>query len=35
MHDGEIALRGEPGEVIERYRRFLDVGDKDIALEED
>jgi ABC-type polysaccharide/polyol phosphate transport system ATPase subunit len=35
MHDGEIAMRGEPGEVVERYRRFLDVGDKDIALEED
>jgi teichoic acid transport system ATP-binding protein len=35
MHAGEIALRGEPGKVIETYRRFLDVGDKDIALEED
>jgi teichoic acid transport system ATP-binding protein len=35
MHDGEIALRGKPDEVIDRYRRFLNVGDKDIALEED
>lgn len=35
LHDGEIALHGEPDEVVERYRRFLDIGDKDIALEED
>jgi teichoic acid transport system ATP-binding protein len=35
LHDGEVALRGDPAEVIDTYRRFLHVGDKDIALEED
>jgi teichoic acid transport system ATP-binding protein len=35
MHDGEVALRGDPDEVIDTYRRFLKIGDKDIALEED
>jgi teichoic acid transport system ATP-binding protein len=35
MHDGEVALRGDPDDVIDTYRRFLSIGDKDIALEED
>jgi ABC-type polysaccharide/polyol phosphate transport system ATPase subunit len=35
MHDGELVLRGDPAEVIETYRRFLDVSEEDIALEED
>jgi ABC-type polysaccharide/polyol phosphate transport system ATPase subunit len=35
MHDGEIVMRGDPAEVIETYRASVDVGDMDIALEED
>jgi teichoic acid transport system ATP-binding protein len=34
MHNGEVALRGDPAEVIEAYTRFLDVGESEIALED-
>jgi ABC-type polysaccharide/polyol phosphate transport system ATPase subunit len=35
MHNGKLALRGEPAEVVEAYRQFLEVGESDIALDED
>ena len=35
MHNGKLALRGEPSEVVEAYRQFLEVGESDIALDED
>jgi teichoic acid transport system ATP-binding protein len=35
MHEGSIVMRGDPAEVIETYRSSLDVGEEDIALEED
>lgn len=35
IHEGEIAMRGEPDPVIEAYRRFLEIGeDDDVALED-
>jgi lipopolysaccharide transport system ATP-binding protein/teichoic acid transport system ATP-binding protein len=34
MHDGQIAMRGEPGAVIEAYKRFLDVRESDVADED-
>jgi teichoic acid transport system ATP-binding protein len=34
MHDGEIAMREEAATVIEAYRRFLDVGESEVALED-
>jgi ABC-type polysaccharide/polyol phosphate transport system ATPase subunit len=34
MHEGKLAMRGEPGEVVDAYRRFLDVG-KNEAADED
>jgi ABC-type polysaccharide/polyol phosphate transport system ATPase subunit len=34
MHDGEIAMRAEADTVIEAYRRFLNVGESDVALED-
>lgn len=34
MHDGEIAMRGEPETVIEAYKRFLDVQESDVADED-
>jgi ABC-type polysaccharide/polyol phosphate transport system ATPase subunit len=34
MHNGEIAMRGEAGAVIEAYRRFLDVDEGEVALED-
>jgi ABC-type polysaccharide/polyol phosphate transport system ATPase subunit len=34
MHGGQVAMRGDPEEVIEAYRRFLDVEESDVALEE-
>lgn len=35
MHNGKLALRGQPAEVVEAYRQFLEVGESDIALDED
>lgn len=35
MHNGEVAMRGEPGAVIDAYRRFLDVGENDEVVLED
>lgn len=35
MHNGTLAMRGEPHEVVEAYRRFLDVGESDVALDDD
>jgi len=35
MHNGKLALRGEPSVVVEAYRQFLEVGESDIALDED
>jgi teichoic acid transport system ATP-binding protein len=34
MHNGEIAMRDEADTVIEAYRRFLDVGENEGALED-
>jgi ABC-type polysaccharide/polyol phosphate transport system ATPase subunit len=34
MHNGEIAMRDDADTVIEAYRRFLDVGESDVALED-
>ena len=35
MHNGQMAMRGEAGAVIDAYRRFLDVGESDeVALED-
>jgi ABC-type polysaccharide/polyol phosphate transport system ATPase subunit len=34
MHSGEIAMREEAATVIEAYRRFLDVGESEVALED-
>ena len=34
MHGGEIAMRDQAATVIEAYRRFLDVGESDVALED-
>lgn len=34
MHNGEIAMRDDAAAVIEAYRRFLDVGESDVALED-
>jgi ABC-type polysaccharide/polyol phosphate transport system ATPase subunit len=35
MHEGRIAMRDEPRAVVKAYKRFLNVGESDIALEED
>jgi teichoic acid transport system ATP-binding protein len=35
LHEGQIALRDEPKTVIDAYKRFLDVGDADEALDDD
>lgn len=34
MHQGEIAMRGEPEAVIEAYKRFLEVRESDVADED-
>jgi ABC-type polysaccharide/polyol phosphate transport system ATPase subunit len=34
MHEGRIEMRGEAGAVIEAYRRFLDVGESEVADED-
>jgi ABC-type polysaccharide/polyol phosphate transport system ATPase subunit len=34
LHEGKIALRGEPDTVIDEYTRFLDVRDSDEAQDE-
>jgi ABC-type polysaccharide/polyol phosphate transport system ATPase subunit len=34
MHEGEVALRGAPRDVIRAYGRFLDLGESDLALED-
>jgi teichoic acid transport system ATP-binding protein len=31
LHEGKVAMRGEPDAVIEEYTRFLDVRDSDVA----
>ena len=35
LHNGRIAARGDADTVITAYTRFLDVGESDVALEED
>lgn len=35
LNAGEVAMRGEPGQVIPAYRSFLGVTDRDGALEEE
>lgn len=34
LHDGQIAMRDEPGRLIEAYTRFLGVGESEVALED-
>jgi ABC-type polysaccharide/polyol phosphate transport system ATPase subunit len=34
LHKGEIAMRGEPEEVIEAYTKFLDLRETDVAEED-
>jgi ABC-type polysaccharide/polyol phosphate transport system ATPase subunit len=34
MHNGEIAMRDHADAVIDAYRRFLDLGETEVALEE-
>jgi ABC-type polysaccharide/polyol phosphate transport system ATPase subunit len=34
LHEGQIAMRGEPEAVIEAYTRFLDVGESESAFED-
>jgi ABC-type polysaccharide/polyol phosphate transport system ATPase subunit len=31
LHEGQVAMQGEPEAVIEEYTRFLDVRDSDEA----
>ena len=35
LHEGRIAMRDEPDEVIDAYKRFLDVGESEVALDDD
>ena len=35
MHEGRIAMRGDPDAVIDDYKRFLDVSEPDDALEDE
>jgi hypothetical protein len=34
MHEGKIAMRDAPDTVIEKYMRFLDVGESEVAQED-
>ena len=35
LHEGRLMMRGEPPEVIEAYRRFLDIGEADAGGDDD
>jgi hypothetical protein len=34
MHEGRIAMRGEPDTVIDAYKGFLDVRESEVADED-
>lgn len=35
LHEGQIMMRDEPGAVIEAYRRFLNIGEADGAIDDE
>ena len=35
LHEGQLMMRGEPAEVIDAYRRFLDLGEADAGGDDD